>query len=142
MFSSNSRLQLSLAVLLTLVSAGTQTLSAQAETHKHDGKNQTTKSKTAHKSKTARKSRGAYFVPPPPAYAPSILSYIKRSHGNQHAQTHTSTGHELAAEDTTAAEAPKSTYETHIKTYGAANSNQPVITRRGNNVTYVSHNRG
>jgi hypothetical protein len=142
MFSSNSRLQLSLAVLIALASTTTQALSAQAETHKHDGKNQSTKSKTAHKSKTARKSRAAYFVPPPPAYAPSILSYIRRGHGSQHAQTHTSTGHELAAEDTTAAEAPKSTYETHIKTYGTATTSQPVVTRRGNNVTYVSHNRG
>lgn len=92
--------------------------------------------KTRAKTRTgSAPRRGSYFVPPPPAYAPSILSSIRGRHAQQSATVQS----ELVASEDEAQAEHKSSYDTHIKTYGVA---APRTTQSNSHVTHVvSYNR-
>lgn len=92
--------------------------------------------KTKAKTKTSStQRRGSYFVPPPPAYAPSILSSIR----SRHVQQSVTVQSDLVASEDEAQAEHKSSYDTHIKTYGVA---APHTTQSNSHVTHVvSYNR-
>ncbi|MDQ5935819.1 MAG: hypothetical protein QG574_3134, partial [Cyanobacteriota bacterium erpe_2018_sw_21hr_WHONDRS-SW48-000092_B_bin.40] len=70
--------------------------------------------------------RGAYLVPPPPAYAPSILPMMRGASGT------IPYSREVIVEETTEAAAPAEEKIVYVKTYGtAAAAVKPTSSRKG-----------
>jgi hypothetical protein len=70
--------------------------------------------------------RGAYLVPPPPAYAPSILPMTRSASGT------IPYTREVIVEDTAeAAASPVEEKIVYVKTYGSAAAVKPTSSRKG-----------
>lgn len=69
--------------------------------------------------------RGAYLVPPPPAYAPSILPMTRGASGT------IAYSREVIVEDTAEAAAPAEEKVVYVKTYGTAAAVKPTSSRKG-----------
>lgn len=77
------------------------------------------------KSKSGAR-RGAYLVPPPPAYAPSILPMMRGASGT------IPYSREVIVEETAEAAAPAEEKIVYVKTYGtAAAAVKPTSSRKG-----------
>lgn len=77
------------------------------------------------KSKSGAR-RGAYLVPPPPAYAPSILPMMRGASGT------TAYSREVIVEDTAeAAVSPTEEKVVYVKTYGTVAAVKPTSSRKG-----------
>jgi hypothetical protein len=69
--------------------------------------------------------RGAYLVPPPPAYAPSILPMMRGASGT------IAYSREVVLEETAETAAPTEEKVVYVKTYGTAAAVKPTSSRKG-----------
>ncbi|CAN5202865.1 hypothetical protein BH11CYA1_BH11CYA1_32290 [soil metagenome] len=76
------------------------------------------------KSKSGAR-RGAYLVPPPPAYAPSILPMMRGASGTL------AYSREVIVEESAEEKAPADEKIVYVKTYGTASAIKPTSSRKG-----------
>lgn len=114
-------LALALSIGFIAEAEAAQTTAHKAQTIKSKQANRTAPARVAHAKR--RSGRGAYFVPPPPAYMPSVLTelYVQRNATPQE---------EEELEEAAVAAKPKNPYSKYFYTADAS-APKPVQARSG-----------